>query len=233
MTSDSNSQQDSTTPQADASAAAPFFTRRRLIKGTAGVAGAGAMVGLGLWYGAQPSLAETFSENENGTVEVVTNDGELTDVSVAPVFEMNWSDFGDGVADFTFTIDAQVGTDGPTETIYDVTGMTDASDATVDSFTSDDLSSYNGTATITCAQQSILGTGITADSFPSAVSDGATETQDVTLTLSASGTTNSGGSASGDPVDATFTVSIENPDSAVTTSLNETNAEVEANNSST
>lgn len=233
MTQDSNTHQDSTTSHADESAAGPFFTRRRMVKGTAGVAGASAMIGLGLWYGAQPSLAETFSENEDGTVEVVSNDGQLTDVSVAPVFDINWSDFGDGVADFTFTIEAQVGTDGPTETVYDVTGMTDDSDATVDSFESDELSSYNGAVTVTCAQESILGSEITTDSFPSAVSDGTTETEDVTLTLSASGTTNSGGSASGESVTATFTVSIENPDAAVTTSFNETNAEVEANNSST
>lgn len=223
-------QSDNTDLQEESSEPTPFFTRRRLMKGTAGIAGAGTVVGLGAWYSTQPSLAQTFTENEEGVVLVETNDGELTDVQVAPVFEISWADFGDGVASFSFDIQADV--NGSTATIYDVTEFSDSTDTVVDTFESDTLSDYTGTATITCVQESILGDGITTSDFPTAVTDGSSQSQTVTLTLSVSGTTNLGSQVSAESATASFEVTIENPDATMTTSLNETNAEVEANTTS-
>lgn len=173
---DAESQQSTTEPTT-------FFTRRHLMKGTTGAVGVAALAGLGLWYGTQPALAaSTFEENGDGVVPVTTNAGEVTDVTVAPVFTLDWANFGGGVSGFDFDLAADVG--GATHTVYSETGITDASATNIDAFTADDMSNYDGTATVTCAPLSIIdGTDITTSSFPTDVVQGASQSQDVTLTL--------------------------------------------------
>lgn len=206
-----------------------FFTRRHLMKGTAGAIGVAALAGLGLWYGTQPSLAaSTFEENGEGVVPVTTNAGEVTDVTVAPVFALDWANFGGGVSGFDFDLVADVG--GATHTVYSETGVVDASASAISLFDADDMSNYDGTATVTCAPLSIIdGTDITTSDFPTNVAQGASQSQDVTLRLTSSGTTNIGGT-SVDAAEATisFTVEVTNPDGTVTAEITSSNAEASA-----
>lgn len=210
-----------------------FLTRRRLMKGTAGVVGAGALAGLGLWYGTRPALAaSTFTESADGEVTVTTNAGEVMDVRVAPVFTLDWADFGGGVSGFDFDIAATVGQ--ATETIYSETGVTDATAGTITSFAGDSLGNYDGMATISCAPQSIIGSTITTDSFPTNVGQGNSQSQPVTLSLTPSGTTNIGGSrVSAEAATLSFTVTVVNPDGTVTATIESSNAEADGADSAT
>lgn len=227
MTEQSNPQSDGTDTRTESTEPTTFFTRRRLLKGTAGAAGIGVLGGLGLWYGTQPSLAATTSpEDQNDVVTVTTNAGEVMDVDVKPTFTLDWSDFGGGVSDFGFTIDATVG--GSTATVYDASGVTASSPGSlVESFTLDSgtLDDFSGLASIECTRQSIIdGSTITTGSFPSDVSQGSSQTQGVTLELTATGNTGLGQSVSSSESTLSFDVTVENPSGTLEVSINESNA---------
>ena len=233
MTNENQVQTAGINPETQSTEPTTFFSRRRLMKGTAGAAGIAALGGLGLWYGTQPALAaSTFQESPEGTVTVTTNAGEVMDVSVSPVFTLNWADFGGGVSGFDFDLTATVGT--ATDTVYTETAVVDASSANISSFTSDDMSNYDGTVSISCALASIIdGTNITTGSFPTNVAQGASESQTVTLTLAPSGTTNIGGtSVSAADATISFDVIVENPDGTVTATIDASNAQATGADSS-
>jgi hypothetical protein len=227
MAEQTHPQTGGTDTQTESTEPTPFLTRRRLMKGTAGVVGAGALAGLGLWYGTQPALAaSTFEESADGEVTVTTNAGEVMDVRVAPVFTLNWADFGGGVSGFDFDIAATVGQ--ATETIYSETAVTDATAGTIASFDGDSLANYDGTVTIACAEASIIGSTITTDSFPTNVGQGNSQSQSVELSLASAGTTNIGGSSvSASPATLSFTVTVVNPDGTVTATIESSNAEAD------
>jgi hypothetical protein len=227
MAEQTHPQTGGTDTRAESTEPTSFLTRRRLMKGTAGVVGAGALAGLGLWYGTQPALAaSTFEESADGEVTVTTNAGEVMDVRVAPVFTLDWADFGGGVSGFDFDIEATVGQ--ATETIYSETGVADATAGTIASFGGDSLGSYDGMATISCEETSIIGSTITTDSFPTNVSQGSSQSQPVTLSLTPSGTTNIGGSSvSAEPSTLSFTITVVNPEGAVTATIESSNAEAD------
>ena len=234
MTNDSKFQFDRTDTSADNSEQSTFLSRRRLMKGTAGVAGAGALAGLGLWYGTRPALAaQTFQETD-GEVVVTTNAGEVMDVRVAPVFDLSWQDFGGGASSFGFDITAAVA--GSSNTVYSTTGVSSTADNLVDGFDlgSSSLSGYSGSVIVTCAPQSIIdGTNITTGSFPTGVSEGATQSETVTLGLTPSGQTNLGGSVTGTESTISFDVTVDNPDGTVTVSITSSNAEADGAESAT
>lgn len=203
-----------------------FFSRRGVMKGTAGLVGLGALAGMGFWYGTQPALAaSTFTEDQNGDVTVTTNAGEVMDVSIAPAFTLNWENFGGGATGFDYDLTATVG--GQTATVYSETAVADATGSEVASFTSDSMSDYDGSVTIACEAASIIdGSTITTDSFPTNVAQGASESETVTLSLTPSGTTGIGG-ASVDAAAATtsFDVIVENPDGTMEVTIDSTNAQ--------
>lgn len=225
MSEQNNPRSDGTDTQAESTEPTTFFTRRRLLKGTAGAAGIGLLGGLGLWYGTQPSLAASTYPEEQGEVTITTNAGEVMDVDVKPTFTLDWSNFGGGVSNFDFSIDATVG--GSTATVYDTSGVSDNTDPLVDSFTLDSgsLDDFTGKATIDCSRQSIIdGTTITTGSFPTDVAQGSSQTQGVTLALTATGNTGLGGTVSASESTLSFDVTVENPDGTLTVSITETNA---------
>ena len=203
-----------------------FLTRRRLMKGTAGVASAAALAGLGLWYGTQPAMAASTFQESAGAVTVTTNAGEVMDVRIAPIFTLNWTDFGGGVSGINFDLSATVG--GSTETVYSETNVTDNTAGTITTFDTASLDTYDGSVSVSCAPQSIIGSTITTDSFPTGVAQGTSRSQTVTLTLSPSGTTNIGGSTvSGDDATLSFDVVVENPAGTVTATIESSNAEAD------
>ena len=215
--------------QANVSNAEPttFFSRRGVIKGAAGLAGAGALAGMGLWYGTQPALAATqYTADGEGNVTVTTNAGEVMDVSIAPVVTLDWDNFGGGVDSLSLAIDADVNT--TTNTPLDVTLATDSgsfASAGVASISGDGPGNYAGSTTVTFPETSIMGNTITSDSFPTQVAEGTSESATVTLSLAASGVTSIGSSGvSADAATLSFDVIIENPAGTMTATIDSSNA---------
>lgn len=222
MADNTNTQPTSTTTEPTT-----IFSRRGIMKGAAGVVGASALAGMGLWYGTQPSLAATqYEAAEGGDVTVTTNAGEVMDVSIAPVVALDWSDFGGGVDSLSLAVSADI--DGDTNTPLDVSLTTDS-----DSFSSSDVASiegdgpgnYDGSTTVTFPQTSIMGNTISSSSFPTSVGQGESASATVNLSLAASGVTSIGqGNVSAEAATLTFDVIIENPDGSVTATIDSSNA---------
>ena len=204
-----------------------FFSRRGVMKGAAGLVGAGALAGMGLWYGTQPSLAATqYEAAEGGDVTVTTNAGEVMDVSIAPVVSLDWSNFGGGVDSLNLTVGADV--NQGTSTPLDVSITTDSgsfSSPGVESIQGDGPGNYQGSTTVTFPQTSIIGNTISSSTFPTSVGEGQSASATVSLSLDASGVTSMGGSnVSASTANLTFDVIIENPDGTVTATIDSSNA---------
>ncbi len=225
MADQTNTQADGTDTQTESTEPTTFFTRRHLMKGAAGAVGVGALGGLGLWYGTQPSLAASTYDETDGVVTVETNAGEVMDVRVAPVFTLDWTDFGGGADSFDFDITAEV--DGASETVYSETGVSDATVDEIDSFTTDGLDVYDGSVEVDCASLSILGSNITTDSFPTGVAEGTDESATVTLTLSATGNQTIGSAVDASDAMQTFDVTVSNPVGSATAEITASNAEAD------
>lgn len=225
MTDTNDTRPESTDTQTTATESTAFFTRRRVLKGATGAVGAGVLGGLGLWYGTQPALAASTYNETDGVVTVETNAGEVMDVRVAPVFTLDWTNFGGGADSFDFDITAEV--DVASETVYSETGVSDASAIDIDSFTTDGLGVYNGSVEVDCASLSILGENITTGSFPTGVAEGTDETATVTLTLSATGNQTIGSAVDASDATHTFDVTVSNPVGSASAEITASNAEAD------
>jgi hypothetical protein len=222
MADNTNTQSTSTTTEPTT-----FFSRRGVMKGAAGVVGASALAGLGLWYGTQPALAATqYEAAEGGDVTVTTNAGEVIDVSIAPVVTLNWTDFGGGVESFSLAVSADV--NGDTNTPLDVSLASDSgsfSSSGVASIEGDGPGNYDGSTTVTFPETSVMGDTLSSSSFPTSVAQGTSESATVNLSLAASGVTSIGqGNVSAEAATLTFDVIIENPDGTVTATIDSSNA---------
>lgn len=223
MTDEADSQQTETSNAEPTT----FFSRRSLMKGTAGAIGVAALGGLGFWYGTQPSLAATqYEAAEGGDVTVTTNAGEVIDVTIAPVVTLDWENFGGGVDSLSLGVSADV--NGDTNTPLDVTlaNANGSFDTTgVSSVEGDSPGDYTGTTTVAFPETSLMGSTISSSSFPTSVAQGASERATVNLSLDASGVTSIGqGDVSASAATLEFDVIIENPEGSMTATIDSSNA---------
>ena len=204
-----------------------FFSRRGVMKGAAGVIGAGALAGMGLWYGTQPALAaSTYEAGEDGNVTVTTNAGEVIDVMIAPVVTLNWDNFGGGVDALDLAVSADVNGDANTPLEVNLTSDSGSfASPGVASIQGDGPGNYTGSTTVTFPETSIMGNTISSSSFPTSVAQGASKTQTVSLSLAASGVTSMGGTnVSAEAATLSFDVTVENPDGTMTATIDSSNA---------
>jgi hypothetical protein len=82
--------------------------RRTVLKVGAGAIGGAAIGGGALLFSSQPAAAAT-QVNTMATVELDSNQQDVTAVTIAPEIGFEWSDFSDGVSDFQ--LDVEVTTD--------------------------------------------------------------------------------------------------------------------------
>ena len=198
----------------------PNSTRRGLLRGLGTTAGT-TLLAAGLanhLVGSTAAVdadASEFTAADTPTVE--DNDGEVSAVYVAPVIDVYWENFADGVDVVSVTLEASVGDQN--DEIYDVVleEVDDDSSDEVDNAegdTTDQFANTDGWFQITFTQHDItdVGTDITEDDFSDGSLDaGASETTTVTLELEVDvqGNQNEDGTVT---ISDSFDVEVENPD---------------------
>ena len=156
------------------------LSRRTVLKrSTAAVAGAATAFGIG-YAGTRPSAAlEADDELIANDVRVERNDGELRAVTVAPEVDVNWQNFGGGVA-VDATISAAIAGAPGFDVLFD--GSIEGESVTVDG---DGFDETTGTATLTFNRVDLtaIGTHVTAADFGSDLAPGESRNTSVELVL--------------------------------------------------
>ena len=197
----------------------PNSTRRGLLRGLGTTAGT-TLLAAGLanhLVGSTAAVdadASEFTAADTPTVE--DNDGEVSAVYVAPVIDVYWENFADGVDVVSVTLEASVG--DQTDLIYDVV-IEDADDDSSEEISevkggTSSFSDQEGGFEVTFTQHDItdVGTDITEDDFSDGSLDaGASKTTTVTLDLvvDVQGNQNEDGTVT---ISDSFDVEVENPD---------------------
>ncbi|AUX08761.1 hypothetical protein AArcSl_1126 [Halalkaliarchaeum desulfuricum] len=195
-------------------------TRRGLLRGLGTTAGT-TLLAAGLANhivgstAAVDAEASEFTAADTPTVE--DNDGDVEKVYVAPVIEVDWMNFSEGVDEVEVTLEATV--DGQTDEIYDVV-LEDIDDESSDEVESTDTSSTgqfsdtNSWFQITFTQHDItdVDSDITEDDFSDNsldAGDSKVTTVDLDLVVDVRGYESENGTVS---ISDSFDVEVENPD---------------------
>lgn len=195
----------------------PRFTRRTGLELLAPLLAGGVTAVFGLYRNTAPAVAvsdrdaDRFEAADAPTVE--SNDGRVTAVTVAPDVDVDWRNFGEGVADVGVTLGASV--DGEMDVLADVTLSSGTStEAEEISDVDGSFDNVDGTLSVSFEPLDVteIGDEITAETFSDPTleaAETATTTVEVILGVDVRGNE---GEREEAVETATFDVTVRNPD---------------------